>query len=134
MAALTAGRKTQEARGLVYQHPVAAGEVIYAGAMVSLDASGNAVAATATAAENPFGRAEAEADNTGGSAGDITVDVRRGVFGWDDDGVAGCIVGAPAYVVDDHTVSSDDATAARPLAGKVLTIDSDTGLVFVDHT
>lgn len=62
-------------------HPVAADAVIETGGLVALNASGDAVAAASAVTGKVIGRCEEGVDNTGGSAGVITVVVRRGIFG-----------------------------------------------------
>lgn len=62
-------------------HPVAAGAVIEIGALTAINAAGDAVPAGATVTGRVIGRADADTDNTGGSAGDLTTAPKRGVFG-----------------------------------------------------
>jgi hypothetical protein len=72
-------------------------------------------------------------DNTGGDDGDVLVRYRRGCFGWDNDATARVEqAGTLCYVVDDHTVSSDDDEGARPVAGRVVCV-LQSGIVVVDH-
>ena len=63
------------------RHPLAADAVIEIGGLVALNAAGNAVPAAAAVTGHVIGRAEEAADNTDGDAGDVTVLVRRGIFG-----------------------------------------------------
>lgn len=63
------------------KHPLAADAVIEIGGLVALNAAGNAVPAAAAVTGHVIGRAEESADNTDGDAGDVSVLVRRGIFG-----------------------------------------------------
>ncbi|MDE2667547.1 MAG: hypothetical protein OXI69_15510 [Acidobacteriota bacterium] len=127
MAALKADRNTPYRDGSLVTYKVAAGAKIFAGSMVSLD-GGYAKAMVKEADKALAGRAEEFVDNTGGSAGDKMVLVRRGVaFKWANAAAAGAIkqadVGAKAYAVDDQTVTKTAAGATS--VGEVLEVDSD---------
>lgn len=61
-------------------HPVAAATLIGEGAMVALNAAGNAVQAASAITGHVIGRAGAAVDNAAGAIGDKTVRVQRGVF------------------------------------------------------
>jgi hypothetical protein len=96
---------------------------------VARDSSGYATpGATATGLKG-VGRAEAQADNSSGAAGDIAVDVRKGVFRYANssggDAVARANIGATCYIVDDATVALTDGTGTRSAAGTVFDVDSD---------
>jgi hypothetical protein len=107
--------------------PLAADAVIEAGQLVARNAAGNAVAASDTAALQVIGRAEADADNTGGAIGDVSILVKRGTFQYDNDGddpVSKADVGRVCYIVDAVTVSDDPQTHGR-VAGRVVEVDSD---------
>lgn len=127
MAALTADRHTPMREGTFVEPDVAASTMIYAGAMVALDASGNAVPASDAAGLVVIGRAEDLVDNSAGDAGDLTVRVRIGVFGFAASGTnapAAANVGDLVYVEDDQTVSTDGGTNSI-VAGKLVDVDSD---------
>lgn len=114
MANLTEDRKSIRKDGTIFSHPVAAATVIYAGALVNLDGSGNAVPAADDAAHTFAGKAYARADNGSGAAGDARVEGRReGVFEMNANGMAQGDVNAGAYVVDDNTVGK--GIAAQPV-------------------
>jgi hypothetical protein len=140
---LTSQRNTPEyqtPRRLIV--PVEASTKIYLGSLVGLDASGYAV--PATTAVIVLGRADRlfngipgqDADNSAGAAGAISIEVVRGCFSWDihSSDIAQANVGNPAYAVDDHTVSSSSNAGARPIAGRIIGLDPQTGGVFVDST
>jgi hypothetical protein len=107
--------------------PMAAATIIYAGAMVASDASGNAVPGTASTALKIWGRAEVQVDNTAGSAGDKRINVKPGVFAMNNssstDLIAAKNVGQPAYLVDDNTVALTDGNGSRPIAGLIFPFD-----------
>jgi hypothetical protein len=109
--------------------PVAASVKIYAGALVALDSNGNAKPGETATGLLGIGRAEAQADNSSGSAGDINVEVRKGVFRFENsaggDEITLADIGADCYIVDDSTVAKTDGTSTRSVAGKVFDVDSD---------
>ena len=127
MAALAKDRNTPAREGVLINAPVKAGAKIYAGSLVVADGG---YAKPAVKAENliALGRAEAAADNSSGSNGDVTVKVRRGVFRWANTATAAGTVGATelgkdVYAVDDQTVDKRAAGASK--AGKCLGVTSD---------
>lgn len=128
MAALATARSTRERAGEVFDFPVAASTKIYQGGMVALSAGYAAPGATATG-RIAVGRAEETADNTSGSAGAITVRVKRGVFKYGNssagDLIAQADVGADCYIVDDQTVAKTNGSSTRSVAGKIVGVDSD---------
>lgn len=102
--------------------PVAANARIFSGSMVALNAAGFAIAAIKTATR-VRGVALAEADNTGGAAGDVGVDIERGPFLFANDTVAPVTrahIGTNVYVVDDNTVGSSATDTI--VAGKCLDV------------
>ncbi len=110
--------------------PVAAATTIYGGAMVAIDASGNAVPAAADATLRVRGMC-LQAITNAGAAGLAIVQVRRGpikVFISASDIVA-ADVGTIAYVLDDQTVAKSSSGGTRPPAGKVIAIISTTQVV-----
>lgn len=126
--ALTKDRDTQRRDGDHYSDPVAAATRIHAGALVALDASGNAVPATATATQRTRGVAQEAVDNSAGAAGDKRVLIRRGVFRFTNsaggDLIARADIGADCYVVDDETVAKTNGSGARPKAGVIRDVDA----------
>ena len=127
MAALSTDRNTPRRDGDTIVIGVAGAKKIYAGALVALDASGFATPGATATTLTGLGRAEAQADNSSGSDGDITVEVTKGVFRFDNDGtdtVAASDIGSDCYIVDDNTVASNDGTGTRSSAGKVFDVDA----------
>jgi hypothetical protein len=134
--ALSASRDTKRRGSDVLledlEFDVAASTKIYQGSMVATDASGNAVPASASAALIVWGRAELEADNSAGIAGAKKVRVKRGAFRWKNgDTIVKADIGKLCYASDDETVNKGDGSAARPLAGRI--VDLDSGGVYVEH-
>ncbi|MFW5838256.1 MAG: hypothetical protein ACOCVM_09605 [Desulfovibrionaceae bacterium] len=128
MTALTKDRDTKERDGVLFVFPVAAASALHAGGMAALDASGNAVPASADAALTVVGRVEEAVDNTAGAAGDQSVHVKRGVFCFANssagDEITRADIGEDCYVVDDQTVAKTSDTNARPKAGVVMDVDA----------
>jgi hypothetical protein len=118
MTALTADRNTEYSLGDLLSVPVAAGEQIFAGSLVCLNASGYAVPAADVAGLLFAGVATAQADNRTGQDGDVNVVVRRrGRFRFDSLSLLDQSArGARVYAVDDQTVAAaDDVTNDIPV-------------------
>lgn len=108
--------------------PLAAATIIYAGCMVALNAAGNAVLASDTAALRVIGRAEETIDNSAGAAADLSIVVKPGIFQYQNDvtnAITKAQVGKPAYVFDDVTVANTSTN--KVVAGIVVRVD-DTGV------
>lgn len=128
--ALNSGRDTVEiANGArLLSLPVAAGAVIFEGALVALSATGYAQPAAKAENLTAIGRAETPADNSQGTDGLVSVVVKRGAFVWDNDpttanAVTQALVGKSCYILDDSTVTS--ISTGSSIAGKVLCVDDD---------
>ena len=126
--ALSGDRNTPRKEGDIRQFDVAAATKIYAGALVCLNAAGDAVPGSTATTLTAVGRADQHVDNSGGAAGDLTVDVRRGVFRFGNSAGADEIgaedIGSTAYVVDDETVALTDGTSTRSVAGTIYDVDA----------
>jgi hypothetical protein len=147
MAALTSARNTPEMAdfGRIQVYPVEANTVVYLGAMVALNAAGNAVPASSAAGLRIVGRAERvhngipgqNADNSGGAAGAIAVVCRRGVFMYaiNDSSIAQAQVGSLAFAVDDNSVSAHDGGGATAVAAAAFTLPASgtPQLVVLNH-
>lgn len=108
--------------GRSFVDPVAAATRIFAGSMVALNATGNAIRAIPTATRIR-GVAKDEADNTNGAIGDKSVEIERGPFLVANDTtnpVTRAHIGADVYVVDDNTVGS--LATGTIVAGKCLDV------------
>lgn len=127
----------QEVIPSLLSFPVAATTSLYAGDMIATDASGNAIAAGTAGALKIWGRCEADAINTVaagvGTAGDIQVTVRQGVFGQlNAAGVLACTaadIGNIVYASGPQTVSRTNGGGAYLAAGKLYKVA--TGAVYV---
>lgn len=121
--------------GLFVELGVAAATAIVAGEMVAVNAAGNALAAADTIGLRVVGRAEADVDNSGGSAGDEDVLVKSGVFRWDNSAtgiVSDVHVGKLVYVESSSIVSTAPGTNGI-VAGIVRRVDADGVWVDTRH-
>jgi len=128
LSALTADRNTKRREAHKRVFPVAAGAVIFAGAMVGINAAGFAVPVTSVATLKGAGRAERRADNTGGANGAISVEVSTGTFAFANSASADLLTqadcGNDVYGVDDQTVAKTSGSATRSVVGKVYDVDA----------
>ncbi|MCG3177427.1 MAG: hypothetical protein MOGMAGMI_02401 [Candidatus Omnitrophica bacterium] len=128
MTALTAARNTPERAGDVVGYPVKASVKPILGGIAVLNAGYAAPGTTATGLI-AIGRFEETVDNTAGSNGDVSVQVKRGTFKFGNssagDLIAQADVGADCYIVDDQTVAKTSATNTRSVAGKIIAVDAD---------
>ena len=129
MAALTKDRDTKRRDGAQFSDPVAASTKIYAGSLVCLNASGYAVPGSTATTLKARGVAQEQVDNSAGSAGDLRVDTRRGIFKFGNSASADLIaiadIGNDCYIVDDQTVAKTNGSNTRSVAGKIRQVDSD---------
>lgn len=129
MSALTSDRNTPKRDGDIISLPVAATKKIYAGSLVARNSSGYAIPGETSTTLLGIGRAEAQADNSSGSAGAISVEVRKGVFRFANssgaDEITRANIGSDCYIIDDQTVAKTDGTGTRSIAGKVFDVDSE---------
>lgn len=125
---LTADRNTPRITGELKVLAAAAGVLIFAGAIVMRDASGNAVKGQAALGLHGVGIAQARVDNSAGIAGAADVPVRGGVYRIDNstggDEITAAHVGKVAYAVDDHTVALTDGSSTRSPAGIIVGVDA----------
>ena len=149
MAALANNRNTQhQGDGCTRQvYPLADNVIVYMGSLVVLNAGYaepgtvatglQAVGVAALAYPNGVnggpGTPGDYADNTqsGHAAGKVAVEVRRGIYKFDNyasDLVVVGDIGKNCFVFDDHTVAHSDGSAARSVAGRVENIDADGGV------
>lgn len=129
MTALAKDRMIKQKGNTHHNDPVAADTVIYTGALVVLDASGNAAPGSTATGLIARGVCKEAADNAGGSAGDIRVDTQKGVFNFKNsastDACSRATIGDNVYIVDDQTVAKTDGTGTRSVAGKCVDFDDD---------
>jgi hypothetical protein len=117
---------TPQRSGEIVTLPLAAATKIFQGTLVAINAAGNAVPASDTAALRVIGRAEEEVDNSDGSAGDLKINVARGVFRYANSGTNAVDAddkGKICFVEDDQTVA--ETTTNKIPAGRVLDVDAD---------
>lgn len=129
MSAATKARNTDQRPNLVRNYPLAAATVIFLGTMVALNAAGNAVPASDTAALRVVGLAEATVDNTAGAAGDLTIDVKRGTFKLENSAAQPLVAASKeklCFVEDDQIVALTSTNLI--VAGRVVEIDPDLGV------
>ena len=108
-----------------------AGVKIFKGSLVVLDA-GFAKPAVAAGSLVAIGRAEETKDNVGGADGDIEIDIRTGIFAWENksgDLLTEALVGTAAYIEDDQTVRLTSGGTSK--AGTVVRVDSSPARVWV---
>jgi len=118
--ALSADREVPRKIGNFAHHPVAAAKKIYEGAFVSINAAGYALPFVASSGDVAFaGIARKLADNSGGSAGAITVEVERGTFHIEHTltSAAQADVGDAVYASADDTVTKSSTN--NLLIGKI---------------
>lgn len=134
MGALAADRETR-LRGVALREfslPVKASTKIYKGAIVARNSSGYAIGSSDTASEVVAGVAVKQADNSSGSAGDIRVTVRQGVFLLAATSIAITAVGAQMYVVDDQTVDETDPGNTCKAGVLIEWVSNTSGWVLLD--
>lgn len=128
MAALTKDRNTQKRSGDTREPAMKGGVLIYAGALVALNAAGLAVPFTAAADLTALGAAQGHFDNKNGADGDLRVRVDAGIHCFDNSAGADEIklsdIGKDCYGVDDQTVAKTSATDSRSVAGKIFDVDA----------
>lgn len=114
--AVTANQVTPKREGDRRSYPVAASVHIYEGTLVFLTAAGYATDVTATGVNGFLGVAVGEADNSSGSAGDITVEVwSEGEFTLTGSGFVQADVGSKVYAEDNYTVGVSISSASVPI-------------------
>ena len=130
MPAATEGRMTKRRDGRKMSLPVAANTKLLIGCMVALNTTGVAVHASAIATLKVQGVAETEADNTGGVASAIQVQIdRQGWFLFANsagaDQIALTDVGSNCFAVDNQTVAKTSATNTRSVAGVIRDVEAE---------
>ena len=124
MTALAQERATKRRTGARFVDPVAADAVLYLGGLAVLDASGDAVTATAATGLIARGVNLESIDNTGGLDGGQSISVESGVWLMDNDPtdpLDRSHINSNCYILDDQTVSA--LATGRSIAGLVKDID-----------
>ncbi|MDP8639022.1 hypothetical protein QZQ24_05680 [Serratia marcescens] len=121
-------RNTPYKDGELFPVPIAASTEIFGGHIVAGNAAGFAVLATAVAAQVTLGVSDGYADNSAGTAGDAVALVRRGKSWFfanlGGDAVTQADIGKECFVADSQTVAKTSNSDVRPVAGKVLGVES----------
>ncbi len=127
MVALTTERRTGRRENRDYVDPMAANATIYKGALVVLDAAGNANRGTTAAGLIVRGVAK-ETKVNGATAGVENVASEAGTFRFANsaagDLIARAEIGDDCYIVDDQTVAKTSGGATRSIAGKIIDVDA----------
>lgn len=117
---------TDEREGIFRFIPLAAATSIPAGVIVAIDAAGRALNAADTAGLRVQGRAEESVNNSAGAAGDLSINIKRGCFKYQNSAtnpITAAMLGRTAYVEDNQTVASTSANLV--VAGRVMGVDAD---------
>lgn len=124
--AATASIDTPERSGEMIYLPLAAATKIFAGTLVAVNSAGNALPAADTAGLRVMGRAEQTVDNTGGAAGDLSINVKRGVFRLPNSATAAVDAddkGKICFIETDEVVA--ETSTHKVKAGRVVDVDDD---------
>ena len=128
MTALTQDWTGPEREGLTYNYPVLASTKIYENSIVVLDSSGWAKPGVTATGLIAAGRACQQVDNSSGANGDLYVQVKKGVFAFNNstagDAITQAEIGDACYIVDDNTVAKTSGTNTRSVAGKIMDVDA----------
>lgn len=123
MAALTKDRNTPWRDGKFLVLTPKAGVKIYAGSIVAIDGNGDALPASDTAGLKAIGRADNYSEGQ-------PVTVRKGVFGFENNGITAADIGGICHVVDDQTVGKTTTNSIK--AGTIFDVDTDGVWVKID--
>lgn len=124
MPALTKDRNTAYRTGDDVSYGIAASTVIFAGALVCVNAAGYAVPGSVSTTLKAVGRAQENIDNSGGADGDLAIPVRKGFFLYANAGdVTIAHLETDVYINDDQTVSS--VATGKSVAGRCIEVASD---------
>ena len=110
--------------GRIIVVPVKADAKINEASLIALDVNGFASEAVKGAGITVIGRSEQYVDNSGGADGDVMINVKRGVFIWDNDTDAPVEekdVMKQCYILDSKTVTM--TSEANSVAGKVIGLE-----------
>ncbi|MCX6908051.1 MAG: hypothetical protein NTY01_08415 [Verrucomicrobia bacterium] len=125
--AASADIDTPQRPGDSFSRPVAASTIIYAGTLVAINAAGNSVPAADSPGLKVDGVADEQKDNSSGDAGDLRVNVTRGVRCFANSAINPVTVAEinkQVYVADNLTVNKEGGTN-HIQAGLCLDVDDD---------
>ena len=104
--------------------PVAAGENLKECTIAAINADGYAVSGKKAEGLVKAGMVAVGADNTGGTAGAVTVRVYRGTFVWNNDGsIKSTDLLKTCYIAGPNTVTITSTGAS--VAGTIIAVDPD---------
>lgn len=124
---ITAPIDTPVRSGETINLPVAASTSLFTGGLGARNAAGDIVAAANTDGLEVLGRIEQDVDNSAGAAGDLSVNIRKGVFRYANsagNALSKAHVGKRCYVEDDETVAVA-VVGNNVVAGEVVAVDAD---------
>ncbi|GIT85410.1 hypothetical protein [Roseobacter sp. OBYS 0001] len=128
MVALTKGRTTPRLDGDLREGAVAANATLFTGAILMRNSSGYIFDGRVGTGAVGVGVCLADVDNTGGSAGDVTVVFRQGTYSFANsagaDEITAVHIGSVAYAVDDQTVARTNGSNTRSPAGVIEGVDA----------
>jgi hypothetical protein len=128
MAALTKDRPTAKRSGDTREPGVKAGVLIFAGALVALDATGFVVPFSTADDLVSLGASQGHYNNRDGADGDIRARVDAGIHRFENSAGADEItitdIGADCFGVDDQTVAKTSGGDTRSVAGKIFDVDA----------
>ncbi len=108
--------------------PVAESTILIEGTIAAINSDGYAVTASKAEGLTIAGCVQKHCDNSGGAAGDIEVEVKRGAFVWDNDGtIKNTDILKPCYISNSHTVTL--TADGSSFAGIVLAVEADGVIV-----
>jgi hypothetical protein len=136
--ALSADRNTPRLQGEFKSLDMAAATKIFAGAIVMRNAAGYATKGATALALVGAGIAQQQVDNSAGSAGDLSIEVREGVFRVANSSAGDAItvadIGRLCFAVDDQAVAKTNGTNTRSVAGIIAGVDAQGVAVLFSET
>jgi hypothetical protein len=122
---LAADRNTLEREPDIYEAAPASGQVIFKGALVALNSSGEVVRGAVATTLKALGVAQ---NSTADRAYPGTIRAKRGVFRFRNSAAGDAIVaadyGAQCFIVDDDQVAKTDGSSTRSVAGIIRGVDA----------
>lgn len=122
---LAADRNTLEREPDIYEGAPAAGQTIYKGALVCLNASGEVVRGAVATTLKALGVAQ---NSTLDQAYPGTIRAKRGVFRFRNstagDAIAAADYGATCFIADDDQVAKTNGSSTRSAAGIIRGVDA----------
>jgi hypothetical protein len=128
VTATTQERNTTELAGTVRAFPMEAASNIFGRTLTCVNAAGNLVRGSTSAALRCVGVTRQRYDNSTGQAGAVSGEVMVGVFGTfsnsaASDQITNADCGSDCYIVDDQTVAKTSGGGTPSVAGKVWAVE-----------